>query len=140
MMPYARTTVEGEDFAKFEACMRFNSKNGKKNAEYLADPLDLEVHRPSIKNMAYVVRGPHRKTLVKITEIVREKNAIIGFKAKRSPFTGRAPTIFAKVNEVTKVEELPAEEKVEKAHAIVYVDDVDNNPTLIPFKRICPNY
>lgn len=130
-------TVEEEN-AVFRAFLLFNSKNGKKNAEFMAGPCDLDVHRPSVGSMAYVVRGRHRKQLLKIVEIVRDnKKVLTGFKGKRDPFVGRAPAIFVCVNEVTKVEELPDREIVEEPKVIERNDET-TDPIL--FKLFYPDY
>lgn len=135
-----RSTAEGPDHVAFSAPMKFNCKNGRKDADFDASPTSIDVHRPGIKSMAYVVRGEHRKQLVKITEIVRNKGVITGFKAKRDPFVGRAPTIFVKVNEVTKVEEVPEEQHAERSIARLPENELDPDPKLLRFIDYYPNY
>lgn len=129
--------------AEFGVPMRFNHKNGTRNAEFVANPDDFDIYRPAIGNMAYVVRGPHRKKVVKIAEVVRDKKtqAITGFKVKLAPHKGRAPSVIVNVDHVTKLEEHLKNEQGLEAMAVVTTEAGDGPPpALVPFVRIYPDY
>lgn len=144
--PYLILTEElgdkGTPYAKFVARLQFNSMNGTKGIEFMAEPRDFDVHRPAVGNMAYVVRGPHRKTIVKITELIRDgKKVVTGFKAKLDPFYGRSRAIIVNVKDITKLEPLPDNEHKDLATYRRYNEvPEDEKPRRVFFKAMYPDY
>lgn len=144
--PYLILTEElgekGTPYASFIVRLQFNSTNGTKGVEFMAGPTDFDVHRPAIGNMAYVVRGPHRKTIVKIQELIRDgKKVVTGFKAKLDPFVGRSRAIIVNVKDITKLEPLPDNEQKDSATYQLY-DEVPEGqkPRRVFFKAMYPDY
>lgn len=128
--PYVKVVEElgekGTPYAKYIARLRFNSTNGTKGIEFMASPKDFDVHRPALGNMAYVVRGPHRKTLVKIAELIRDgKKVVTGFKVKLEPFQGRSRAIIVDAKDITKLEPLPDNEQKDLATYQLYDEEFE---------------
>ena len=105
-----RTKVHdnGEEKTQYRVNMEYLHKNRSGKKMRILSPLDFDVLRPYIGNMAIVVRGEEKGLVLKITDLIRsEDGEIHSLKGKKWPFRGKAASKIVRVSDVTKVENLP---------------------------------